>query len=110
MDRGKGIPFEGAYSEWLDAKAKRMAQEDKSAQNRARVMNEELEWIRMSQKARQSKGKARLNAYEDLVAAEESYQERQGTAQITIAPGPRLGNTVVDVEGLTKKMEPVVRR
>ena len=102
LDRGKGVPFEGAYSEWLDAKAKRMAQEDKSAQNRARVMNEELEWIRMSQKARQSKGKARLNAYEDLVAAEESYQERQGTAQITIAPGPRLGNTVVDVDGLTK--------
>ncbi|MBD89562.1 MAG: energy-dependent translational throttle protein EttA [Deltaproteobacteria bacterium] len=102
LDRGKGVPFEGAYSEWLDAKAKRMAQEDKSAQNRARVMNEELDWIRMSQKARQSKGKARLNAYEDLVAAEESYQERQGTAQITIAPGPRLGNTVVDVDGLTK--------
>ena len=102
LDRGKGVPFEGAYSEWLDAKSKRMAQEDKSAQNRARVMSDELEWIRMSQKARQSKGKARLNAYEDLVAAEESYQERQGTAQITIAPGPRLGNTVVDVEGLTK--------
>ena len=102
LDRGKGVPFEGAYSEWLDAKSKRMVQEDKSAQNRARVMNDELEWIRMSQKARQSKGKARLNAYEDLVAAEESYQERQGTAQITIAPGPRLGNTVVDVEGLTK--------
>lgn len=102
LDRGKGVPFEGAYSEWLDAKSKRMSQEDKSAQNRARVMSEELDWIRMSQKARQSKGKARLNAYEDLVAAEESYQDRQGTAQITIAPGPRLGNTVVDVEGLTK--------
>jgi sulfate-transporting ATPase len=102
LDRGKGVPFEGAYSEWLDAKSKRMSHEDKSSQNRARVMKEELDWIRMSQKARQSKGKARLNSYEDLVAAEESYQERQGTAQITIAPGPRLGNTVVDVEGLTK--------
>jgi sulfate-transporting ATPase len=102
LDRGKGVPFEGAYSDWLDAKAKRISHEDKSSQTRARVMSEELDWIRSSQKARQSKGKARLNSYEELVAAEESYHERQGTAQITIAPGPRLGNTVVDVERLTK--------
>ena len=102
IDRGKGIPYEGAYSEWLVQKHKRLEHESKTQSNRQRAIAQELEWVRMSQKARQSKGKARLNAYEDLVAAEESYQERQGTAQITIAPGPRLGNTVVDVEGLTK--------
>ncbi|MEC9071099.1 MAG: ATP-binding cassette domain-containing protein, partial [Myxococcota bacterium] len=102
LDRGKGIPFEGCYSEWLDAKRKRLESEEKTAQNRRRVMSNELEWVNMSQKARQAKGKARLNAYDKLVAEEEAHQERQGSAQITIAPGPRLGNEVVICQNLRK--------
>jgi sulfate-transporting ATPase len=102
LDRGKGIPWEGSYSEWLDQKEKRLAQEDKSSENRRKAMKEELEWIRMGQKARQAKGKARINQYEKLVAEEEARDERQGAVQIAIAPGPRLGNTVVEAKHLTK--------
>ncbi|NUN12277.1 MAG: energy-dependent translational throttle protein EttA [Myxococcales bacterium] len=100
LDRGKGIPFEGSYSVWLEAKAKRMELEDKSAINRRRVLEQELEWIRSSQKARQAKGKARISAYDELVAQEE--QRRESAAQITIAPGPRLGKVVIEAENLTK--------
>ncbi|MCB9728149.1 MAG: energy-dependent translational throttle protein EttA [Deltaproteobacteria bacterium] len=102
LDRGKGIPWEGSYSEWLDQKEKRLAQEDKSSENRRKAMKEELEWIRMGQKARQAKGKARINQYEKLVAEEEARLERQGQVQMAIAPGPRLGNTVVEAHNLTK--------
>ena len=102
LDRGKGIPFEGCYSEWLDAKQTRLESEEKTQANRRRVMANELEWVRMSQKARQTKGKARLNAYEDLVAEEGAYQARTGPAQIAIAPGPRLGSEVVNAAQLKK--------
>jgi sulfate-transporting ATPase len=102
LDRGKGIPWEGSYSEWLDQKEKRLAQEDKSSENRRKAMKDELEWIRMGQKARQAKGKARINQYEKLVAEEEAREERQGQVQMAIAPGPRLGNTVVEAKNLTK--------
>ena len=100
LDRGRGIPYEGAYSEWLDQKAKRLEQEEKATARHNRAVSRELEWVRMSQKARQAKGKARLNAYEQLVQKEES--RRDGPAVIQIAPGPRLGNEVVVAEGLTK--------
>ncbi len=100
LDRGKGIPFEGNYSEWLDARAKRIESEEKTTESRKKVLDRELEWIRMSQKARQAKGKARLNAYEKL-AAEES-EKRDGAVKMTIAPGPRLGTNVVEANGLRK--------
>ena len=102
IDRGKGIPYEGAYSEWLEQKHKRMEHEEKTASNRRRAIAAELDWVRMSQKARQAKGKARLNAYEQLLAEEERHEERQGAALIQIAPGPRLGNVVINAEALGK--------
>jgi len=100
LDRGVGIPYEGNYSEWLDQKAKRIEQEEKNNSRRARTLKAELDWIRLSQKARQAKGKARLTAYEKLVAEEEAT--RDTPSQITIAPGPRLGTTVIEAEKLTK--------
>ena len=102
LDRGRGIPWEGHYSDWLDQKQARLELEDKGTQSRRRVMAGELAWIRSSQKARQAKGKARLNAYEQLVAEESDAARREGPAQISIAPGPRLGQIVVEAEGLTK--------
>ena len=102
IDRGRGIPWEGSYSQWLEQKQARLAAEDKTAGNRRRVMAQELEWVRMSQKARHAKGKARLNRYEELVHEEESFQARGGPAQISIAPGPRLGNVVVEADGVSK--------
>jgi sulfate-transporting ATPase len=102
LDRGRGIPYEGAYSEWLEQKGKRLASEEKQSSNRQRVINQELEWVRLSQKARQAKGKARLSAYEQLVDEERAQDARQGSAQINIAPGPRLGEQVVVAEGLKK--------
>jgi sulfate-transporting ATPase len=100
LDRGKGIPWEGCYSEWLEQKQRRIAQEEKGQARRAKVLERELAWVRLSQKARQAKGKARLRAYEDLAAEEQN--QRQGDHQITIAPGPRLGDVVVEAEGVTK--------
>ncbi len=100
LDRGRGIPYEGNYSEWLEHRAKRAELEDKTESRRAKTLKSELEWIRMSQKARQSKGKARLNAYKELADAEEL--RRESPSQITIAPGPRLGTTVIEARGLTK--------
>jgi ATP-binding cassette ChvD family protein len=100
LDRGKGIPYEGAYSEWLEQKAARLSLEDKSRSRHLKIIEQELKWVRSSQKAKQSKGKARLNAYEELAAQEQ--EERESAAQITIAPGPRLGTQVVEAVNLRK--------
>src|ERR1700719_3968989 len=89
LDRGRGIPWEGNYSSWLEQKQNRLQQEEKAESRKQRTLERELEWIRMSPRARQAKGKARLNAYEDLLR-EESSQKIE-TAEIYIAPGPRLG-------------------
>ncbi len=100
LDRGKGIPYEGNYSAWLEAKAKRMSQEEREAEGRSKVMSRELEWVRQSPKARQAKSKARLSRYEEMAAAAE--REKQTFATIQIPPGPRLGNNVINFEGLKK--------
>ncbi|MCA9516243.1 MAG: energy-dependent translational throttle protein EttA [Myxococcales bacterium] len=100
LERGVGIPFEGNYSEWLKAKAARLAVEEKTESKRAKALQNELEWIRMSQKARQAKGKARLSAYEDLADHEEAA--RDTPLQMAIAPGPRLGTTVIEAQKITK--------
>jgi len=100
LDRGRGIPWEGNYSSWLDQKQQRLALEEKSESRRQRTLERELEWIRMSPRARQAKGKARLNAYEDLLR--EDTAQKVESAEIYIAPGPRLGDVVVEARGLTK--------
>jgi ATP-binding cassette ChvD family protein len=100
LDRGKGLPYEGNYSAWLEAKAKRMAQEEREAEGRGKVMNRELEWVRQSPKARQAKSKARLQRYEEMAAQAE--REKQTFATIQIPPGPRLGNNVINFENLKK--------
>src|SRR5882724_2213523 len=100
LDRGSGIPWKGNYSSWLDQKKNRLQQEEKSESKRQRTLERELEWIRMSPRARQAKGKARLNAYEDLLR--EDTAQKIETAEIYIAPGPRLGDTVVEARGLRK--------
>ena len=100
MDRGRGIPYEGNYSSWLDQKEKRLAQEEKEESTRQRTLKHELEWIQASPRARQAKSKARITAYESLLA--QANEGRGDTAQIVIPPGPRLGNLVLEAEGLTK--------
>ncbi|HEX7796473.1 MAG TPA: energy-dependent translational throttle protein EttA [Vicinamibacterales bacterium] len=100
LDRGRGIPWEGNYSSWLEQKQNRLAQEEKAETRRQRTLERELDWIRMSPRARQAKGKARLNAYEDLLR--EDTAQKIETAEIYIAPGPRLGDTVVEARGLRK--------
>jgi len=100
LDRGRGIPWEGNYSSWLEQKQGRLQQEEKAETKRQRTLERELEWIRMSPRARQAKGKARLNAYEDLLREETS--QKIETAEIYIAPGPRLGDVVVEARGLKK--------
>src|SRR5215831_3091318 len=100
LDRGHGIPWEGNYSSWLDQKQNRLAQEEKAETRRQKTLERELEWIRMSPRARQAKGKARLNAYEDLLR--EDTAQKIETAEIYIAPGPRLGDVVVEARGLRK--------
>ena len=102
LDRGAGIPWEGNYSSWLEQKQERLAAEDKADRSRQNALQRELEWIRMSPRARQSKGKARVNAYNDLVAEAEAAERRSDQLQITIPPGPRLGDRVVDADGLVK--------
>jgi len=100
LDRGKGLPFEGNYSAWLEAKEKRLAQEEREESARQRTIKEELEWVRQSPRARQAKSKARVAAYEKLVAdSQDRAPERQ---QITIPPGPRLGDLVIEAEHLRK--------
>src|SRR5690606_25924655 len=100
LDRGKGHPYEGNYSAWLEAKAKRMTQEEREAEGRSKVMSRELEWVRQSPKARQAKSKARLARYEEMAAQAE--REKQTFATIQIPPGPRLGQNVINFEGLKK--------
>jgi ATP-binding cassette ChvD family protein len=100
LDRGSGIPWEGNYSSWLDQKQKRLAIEEKQETARQRTLERELEWIHMSARARQAKGKARINAYEEMLA--EESKQREETGEITIPPGPRLGETVVVAENLRK--------
>ncbi len=100
LDRGKGIPYEGNYSSWLEQKRKRLAQEESEESARQRTLKKELEWIQASPRARQAKSKARITAYDDLLAkAEERNTDR---AQIVIPPGPRLGNLVIEAEDLKK--------
>src|SRR5580693_5587089 len=100
LDRGRGIPWEGNYSSWLEQKQTRLQQEEKAETKRQRTLERELEWIRMSPRARQAKGKARLNAYEELIR-EETAQKIE-TAEIYIAPGPRLGDVVVEARHVRK--------
>jgi energy-dependent translational throttle protein EttA len=100
LDRGHGIPWEGNYSSWLDQKQNRLTQEEKAETKRQRTLQRELEWIRMSPRARQAKGKARLNAYEDLL--NQDTAQKLDTVEIYIPPGPRLGDVVVEVRGLRK--------
>ncbi len=100
LDRGSGIPWQGNYSSWLEQKQHRLAQEEKQETKRQRTLQRELEWIRMSPRARQAKGKARLNAYEDLLR--EDTAQKIDQVEIYIAPGPRLGDIVVEGRGLRK--------
>ena len=100
LDRGRGIPWEGNYSSWLEQKSGRLALEEKQESKRQRTLERELEWIRMSPRARQAKGKARLNAYEDLLREETA--QKIDTAEIYIAPGPRLGDIVVEARHVKK--------
>ena len=100
LDRGSGIPWEGNYSSWLEQKQNRLAVEEKQETKRQRTLQRELEWIRMSPRARQAKGKARLNAYEDLLKQETAQKIEQ--VEIYIAPGPRLGDVVVESRGVRK--------
>ena len=106
LDRGQGIPWEGNYSSWLEQKQERLRQEEKTESARQKTLGRELEWIRMSPRARQSKGKARLNAYEDLLGQDEREQIR--TAEILIPKGPRLGDVVIRAQGVTKGFEDVL--
>jgi ATP-binding cassette ChvD family protein len=102
LDRGKGIPYEGNYSGWLEQKTKRIVQEQSESEARQRAMTRELEWVRSGAKARQAKSKARLAAYERMVAEQENARQAQTFAAIQIPPGPRLGNVVLEASHLTK--------
>ena len=100
LDRGEGIPWKGNYSSWLDQKSKRMAQEEKAASKRRKTLERELEWVRMAPKARQAKGKARLNSYDRLL--NEDQKEEEQHLEIFIPNGPRLGNNVIEAQGISK--------
>ena len=100
LDRGEGIPWKGNYSSWLDQKTKRMAQEEKQASKRRKTLERELEWVRMAPKARQAKGKARLSSYDRLL--NEDQKQREERLEIFIPNGPRLGQKVIEANGLTK--------
>jgi ATP-binding cassette ChvD family protein len=100
LDRGRGIPWEGNYSSWLDQKAKRLEQEEKQEASRARTLERELDWIRQSPRARQAKSKARITAYESLLA--ENAERAPEAGQIVVPPGPRLGDLVIEAEHLRK--------
>ncbi len=102
LDRGRGIPWQGNYSSWLEQKQARLAQEEKQASARQRTLERELEWIRMAPRARQAKGKARLNAYEQLLQEDAQAAGAEGSRQISIPAGPRLGDVVVEAERLRK--------
>ena len=100
LDRGEGIPWKGNYSSWLDQKSKRMAQEEKAASKRRKTLERELEWVRMAPKARQAKGKARLTSYDRLL--NEDQKEKEQHLEIFIPNGPRLGNNVIEAQGISK--------
>ncbi|MBB3892384.1 MULTISPECIES: energy-dependent translational throttle protein EttA [Phenylobacterium] len=102
LDRGKGHPHEGNYSSWLEAKTKRIVQEQSESEARQRAMTRELEWVRSGAKARQAKSKARLAAYEDMVREQENSRQAQTFSTIQIPPGPRLGNVVIEANNLSK--------
>ena len=102
LDRGAGIPWEGNYSSWLEQKQARLAAEERADQSRQAALARELEWIRMSPRARQSKGKARVNAFNQLVAESEAADQRPDRLEIAIPPGPRLGDVVVNARSVTK--------
>ncbi|MFM1789810.1 MAG: hypothetical protein RLZZ526_137 [Actinomycetota bacterium] len=102
LDRGRGIPFEGNYSSWLEQKQTRLAAEEKSNENRVRTLARELEWVKLSPKARQAKGKARLAAYDKLHAEAMAAERGPDKLEIAIPAGPRLGDTVIDVNGMSK--------
>ena len=102
LDRGKGIPFEGNYSAWLESREKRLVQEEREESARQRAIRQELEWVRQSPRARQAKSRARLSAFEKLVA--DSRDRAPDRQQITIPPGPRLGDLVVEAEGVSKAL------
>ena len=100
LDRGEGIPWQGNYTSWLEQKTKRMEMEEKQASKRRKTLERELEWVRMAPKARQSKGKARLNSYDKLL--NEDQKEREEKLEIFIPNGPRLGNKVIEAHGVAK--------
>ena len=102
LDRGKGIPFEGNYSSWLEQKQERLGREEKANESRKRTLARELEWVRMAPKARQSKGKARLSAYDKLHAEAQAAERGDSKLEIAIPPGPRLGDVVIQVKNLAK--------
>src|SRR4051812_1781925 len=102
LDHGRGLPFQGNYSSWLEQKQARLAQEDRSDSARKRTLERELEWVRMAPKARQAKGKARLSAYEKLLAEAQAADGRADRLEITIPSGERLGDVVIEAEGLSK--------
>jgi sulfate-transporting ATPase len=104
LDRGEGIPWKGNYSSWLEQKTKRMAQEEKQASKRRKTLERELEWVRMSPKARQSKGKARLNSYDRLLNEDQKVKEDQ--LELFIPNGPRLGNKVLEAQNISKAFGP----
>ena len=103
LDRGEGIPWKGNYSSWLDQKTKRMEQEEKSASKRRKTLERELEWVRMAPKARQAKGKARLNSYEQML--NEEQKQREEKLEIFIPNGPRLGNKVIEAQHVQKAFD-----
>ncbi|NBU27362.1 MAG: energy-dependent translational throttle protein EttA [Caulobacteraceae bacterium] len=103
LDRGKGVPYEGNYSGWLEQKQKRVVQEQSESEARQRALTRELEWVRSGAKARQAKSKARLAAYEEMVREQENSRQAQTHAVIQIPPGPRLGNLVLEVSNLEKE-------
>ena len=100
IERGRGYPFEGNYSSWLDQKRKRLAQEEKEETSRMRALDAEAEWISSSARARQTKSRARIQRYEEML--QKSQEQQSGVAEIVIPPGPRLGGTVIEAEGLGK--------
>jgi len=101
LDRGEGIPWQGNYSSWLEQKSRRLEQEEKAESKRRKTLQRELDWIKMAPKARQAKGKARLNAYEKL--AGEGGKEREAKLELYIPPGRRLGDKVIELKGVTKR-------
>jgi ATP-binding cassette ChvD family protein len=102
LDRGAGIPWQGNYSSWLEQKKNRLAQEEKEESARQRTLERELEWVRLAPRARQAKGKARLSHYEELLAEQQAAEKREKQGEITIPPGPRLGDLVIEAKGLRK--------